>query len=36
VTLGDLGRMLLAGMRFVVHDAKTGEDITKSVLDRLH
>jgi polyhydroxyalkanoate synthesis repressor PhaR len=36
VTLDDLASMILDGERFVVKDAKTGADITRVVLDRLH
>ena len=32
VTLEDLAAMVKAGEDFVVHDAKSGEDITRSVL----
>jgi polyhydroxyalkanoate synthesis repressor PhaR len=35
VTLDDLGRMVRAGEDFVVYDAKTGEDITRSVLTQI-
>jgi polyhydroxyalkanoate synthesis repressor PhaR len=35
VTLEDLGRMVRAGEDFVVYDAKTGEDITRSVLTQI-
>lgn len=35
VTLEDLGRMVQAGEDFVVVDAKTGEDITRSVLTQI-
>jgi len=36
VTLDDLESMVLSGERFVVRDARTGEDITRVLLDRLH
>jgi polyhydroxyalkanoate synthesis repressor PhaR len=36
VTLDDLAGMILDGERFVVEDAKTGADVTRAVLDRLH
>lgn len=36
VTLDDLAEMVLNGERFVVKDAKTGEDVTRALLDRLH
>jgi polyhydroxyalkanoate synthesis repressor PhaR len=35
VTLEDLGRMVQGGEDFVVVDAKTGEDITRSVLTQI-
>ena len=35
VTLEDLGRMVRNGEDFVVYDAKTGEDITRSVLTQI-
>jgi polyhydroxyalkanoate synthesis repressor PhaR len=35
VTLDDLAVMVKAGRDFVVHDAKTGEDLTKPVLTQL-
>ncbi|KAF0114179.1 MAG: polyhydroxyalkanoate synthesis repressor PhaR [Rhodospirillaceae bacterium] len=35
VTLGYLCRMVKDGADFVVHDAKTGEDITRSVLTQI-
>ncbi|MFI5011015.1 MAG: polyhydroxyalkanoate synthesis repressor PhaR [Hyphomicrobiales bacterium] len=35
VTLEDLARMVKAGQDFVVSDAKTGEDITRSVLAQI-
>lgn len=35
VTLEDLARMVRAGQDFVVYDAKTGEDITRSVLAQI-
>ena len=35
VTLEDLARMIKDGGDFVVHDAKTGEDITRSVLTQI-
>ena len=35
VTLEDLARMVKAGEDFVVHDAKTGEDLTRSVLAQI-
>ena len=35
VTLEDLARMVKAGEDFVVNDAKTGEDITHSVLTQI-
>ena len=35
VTLEDLASMVKAGEDFLVHDAKTGEDITRSVLTQI-
>jgi len=35
VTLEDLGRMVREGEEFVVYDARTGEDITRSVLTQI-
>lgn len=35
VTLEDLANMVKAGEDFVVHDAKSGEDITRSVLTQI-
>ncbi len=35
VTLDHLSRMVRDGTNFVVHDAKTGEDITRSVLTQI-
>src|SRR5436853_6800320 len=35
VTLEDLAAMVKAGHDFVVYDAKTGEDITRSVLAQI-
>ena len=35
VTLEDLAAMVKAGEDFIVHDAKTGEDITRSVLTQI-
>jgi polyhydroxyalkanoate synthesis repressor PhaR len=35
VTLEDLAQMVKKGEDFVVHDAKTGEDITRSVLTQI-
>ena len=35
VTLADLGKMVKAGEDFVVHDAKTNDDITRSVLTQI-
>ena len=35
VTLDDLAKMVRAGQDFVVYDAKTGEDITRSVLTQI-
>src|SRR5262249_9491837 len=35
VTLEDLAAMVKAGEDFVVYDAKTGEDITRSVLAQI-
>jgi polyhydroxyalkanoate synthesis repressor PhaR len=35
VTLDDLAKMVKEGGEFVVHDAKTGEDITRSVLTQI-
>ena len=35
VTLDHLSRMVRDGTHFVVHDAKTGEDITRSVLTQI-
>ena len=34
VTLDDLAKMIKEGGDFVAHDAKTGDDITRSVLTR--
>ena len=36
VTLDDLAKLIKEGGDFVAHDAKTGEDITRSVLDPDH
>jgi polyhydroxyalkanoate synthesis regulator protein len=36
VSLSDLADMLVNGLRIVVQDAKTGEDVTSEILDRLH
>ena len=35
VTLEDLADMVKQGVDFIVHDAKTGEDITRSVLTQI-
>lgn len=35
VTLDDLSKMVRAGQNFAVYDAKTGEDITRSVLTQI-
>src|SRR5262249_49522688 len=35
VTLEDLAAMVKSGEDFIVHDAKTGEDITRSVLTQI-
>jgi polyhydroxyalkanoate synthesis repressor PhaR len=35
VTLDDLSQMVRAGTNFIVYDAKTGEDITRSVLTQI-
>ena len=35
VTLEDLATMVKAGDDFIVHDAKTGEDITRQVLAQI-
>ncbi len=35
VTLDDLATMVKAGSEFVVHDAKTGEDLTRAVLTQI-
>ena len=35
VTLDDLSRMVRQGEHFVVHDAKTGEDLTRSILTQI-
>jgi len=35
VTLDDLAKMVRAGQDFAVYDAKTGEDITRSVLTQI-
>src|ERR671921_705337 len=35
VTLEDLARMVRAGEDFVVHDARSGEDLTRSVLTQI-
>jgi polyhydroxyalkanoate synthesis repressor PhaR len=35
VTLDDLAKMIKEGGNFVAHDAKTGEDITRSVLTQI-
>jgi polyhydroxyalkanoate synthesis repressor PhaR len=34
VSLSDLARMVLRGQRFIVREAETGADITRSLLDR--
>jgi polyhydroxyalkanoate synthesis repressor PhaR len=36
LTLDDLADMVIQRTRFTVRDAKTGEDITQDILDRLH
>jgi polyhydroxyalkanoate synthesis repressor PhaR len=35
VTLDDLSQMVKEGIEFVVHDAKTGDDITRAVLTQI-
>jgi len=35
VTLDDLSRMVRQGKHFVVHDAKSGEDLTRSILTQI-
>lgn len=35
VTLADLARMVKDGAEFIVHDARTGEDITRAVLTQI-
>ena len=35
VTLDDLSRMVRQGRHFVVHDARTGEDLTRSILTQI-
>ncbi|MHA1528288.1 MAG: polyhydroxyalkanoate synthesis regulator DNA-binding domain-containing protein, partial [Alphaproteobacteria bacterium] len=35
VTLDDLSKMVRAGQDFAVYDAKSGEDITRSVLTQI-
>ena len=35
VTLDELSRMVRAGQNFVVYDAKTGEDLTRSILTQI-
>jgi polyhydroxyalkanoate synthesis repressor PhaR len=35
VTLDDLSKMVRAGEHFVVYDAKTGEDLTRSILTQI-
>jgi polyhydroxyalkanoate synthesis repressor PhaR len=35
VTLDDLSKMVRAGEEFVVYDAKTGEDLTRSILTQI-
>jgi polyhydroxyalkanoate synthesis repressor PhaR len=35
VTLDDLSRMVRQGHHFVVHDAKSGEDLTRSILTQI-
>jgi polyhydroxyalkanoate synthesis repressor PhaR len=35
VTLDDLSKMVKAGNEFVVHDAKTGDDLTRAVLTQI-
>ena len=35
VTLDDLSQMVRQGQHFVVHDAKTGEDLTRSILTQI-
>jgi polyhydroxyalkanoate synthesis repressor PhaR len=36
VSFDELAGMILNGEKFVVRDARTGEDITHAILDRLH
>jgi polyhydroxyalkanoate synthesis regulator protein len=36
VSLSDLADMLVKGLRIIVEDAETGEDVTSEILDRLH
>jgi polyhydroxyalkanoate synthesis regulator protein len=35
VTLGELANMVLNHQRFVIHDADTGRDITREILDQI-
>jgi polyhydroxyalkanoate synthesis repressor PhaR len=36
MSLDDLADLIRRGGRFVVREAETGEDITQTILDRLH
>ena len=36
VSLADLADILVNGRRIIARDAKTGEDITSEILDKLH
>jgi hypothetical protein len=36
VSLSDLADMLVKGLRIIVEDAKTGDDVTSEILDMLH
>jgi len=36
VSLSDLADMLVNGLRIIVEDAETGEDVTSEILDKLH
>ena len=36
VSLPDVANMLVGGLRIIVEDATTGEDVTGDILDELH
>jgi PHB/PHA accumulation regulator DNA-binding domain len=36
VSLSDVANMLVRGLRIIVEDATTGEDVTSEILDKLH